>query len=60
MLVQHGSGVVPDLEAIADTQPGRTRRRDNVLAIRTPREMRGVWRLWFGHLRGQTSVGNSC
>lgn len=51
---QHGAGVVPDLVTVTDPQPGRTRRRDDVLAVRTPGEMCGVWRLRFGHLGRQT------
>lgn len=60
LFVQHRTSVVPDLVTIADPQPWRTRRRDNVLAIRTPGEMRGVWCLKFGHLRGQTGLENCC
>lgn len=42
LFMQYGAGVVPDLVTIADPQPWRTCRRDNMLAIRTPGEMRGV------------------
>lgn len=50
LLVQHRAGVVPDLKPVVHSQPGRARRRDNVLAVRTPREVGGVRRLRFGHL----------
>lgn len=53
LFVQHGAGVVPDLVAIADTQPWGTRGGDDVFSIGTPEEMRGVRRLRFGHLVGR-------
>lgn len=52
-LVQHGAGVVPDLITVADTQPRGTRRRGDVLAIRAPGEVCGVWSLRFGYLSGE-------
>lgn len=60
LLVQHRAGVMPDLVTVVHPQPWRTRGCDNVLTIRTPREMCGVWFLRSGHLRGQRGLENCC
>lgn len=50
MLVQHSPGVMPNLIAIADPEPGGAGRRHYVFSIRTPEEMCGIFSLGFRHL----------
>lgn len=51
---------MPDLVAVTDTESRRTGRRDDMLAVRRPGEMCGVWSLRFGHLRGQRDRVRLC
>lgn len=51
VLLQNRACVVPDLISVTDPQPRGAGRRDNVLAVGTPGEKRGVWSLRRGHLQ---------